>query len=222
MTVPTIHARVRNTLDDPDTSAFITGDYLARLYDNLTVFTTRRNRFVSRVALLCVVYVVIATASVSKVSFGGLEITDLSLIAKAIPPIVAFTAVRFCASAISADIVARVADSIVSLRYPTVAASGLTGIPGLRTTLGLERLLADWTKSRWTSGRLSLATPVIGSMTFYGFEVYATIKNFTLFGSHDPLMWVSLIVSAYLLIESGGLVSTYVRSPIPGLGRASA
>jgi hypothetical protein len=198
---------------DAEAAGFLGSDYLQGITHGLRDWETQYRRQLGRALIAAVIFIALVEASVSRLSFGGVELTDLSLPLKLIPVFFAYTMVEAVVARVGAQSWRRVWSATVKVLQPRLSSEHLDlfMLPAQPYVLSeVVDFSAIALSSRRTGSLLGGATvafyyvatlllPVI-------FLSYCYIRLFDGNGFGSISTWLSLAASVLFLVNAGILI----------------
>jgi hypothetical protein len=181
-------------------------EYLTDLRENWRALSSNHQRAISLMLISMAVFELLARGAIEKATFLGIEVSNLGIIRKAMPVIVAYFFYDAAHTHYMQRLFSRVHMKIYSLIHPDVSKANLDALllppfPSIRGPLtfgsytpGLEgsRVLPvfDWV--------MNIAV-MLGVLVF---ESYAYILQFAEFRATDRLLWITLVMTVFLIVTA--------------------
>jgi hypothetical protein len=202
--------RIESVLADADNREY-GKTYLADLKENWKETTTAIGKTLLLAALSMTLFELLTRGAISKASYAGVEVTDLSLIRKVLPAIVAYFYLDLVVLHMRNMHLRRTYIGAFSKLYPAFKQERLEYFtaPRMHTATFMPYLIFDPKEKQggvYVALMLSLAIVSL-FLTIPLFEVYAYIIQLRRISVEDPLVWATLPVT--LLIISAALLAVY-------------
>lgn len=195
-----ISEKTTEVFSDPDLSSY-RSDYIKELRENWSRNNDTQSRDLILLVLLAAIFELISRSAVGKISIGPIEVSDLPIIAKVLPIIIAYLYYDIAVLAAWHDLFSSANTALMSLAYPKAAEEDFDVLLHPR----LHALAAPGLPVNSTL--LKVVNAFLGLMILLGaiaFEIYAFYALFHRFGYTDIVVWASLSVS--ILLMSAALV----------------
>jgi hypothetical protein len=197
-----LESRIETALRISEEKQFAT-DYLDIIREALNVADGRLIKLSGTMIVLIATFEFIARAAIAEASFGGLKVTDLSLIQKLLPVLVAFLASRLVAITAVRAILLAAYNEMFRRIAPKMYENHLEAL-SFPPSFSAELLLGRFSSSK-------TAVDVVGFITVGGilllivgplaFECYAYFRNFVAFGYSDVTIWLTLLIVLLLSFQ---------------------
>jgi hypothetical protein len=188
--------------------AFITSEFFDGVTHGLRDWEGQFRRHLARALVVAVIFVALIEASVTEVSFGGLQLTDLSLPLKLIPVYFAYTVVDVIVARVGAQTWRRVWSSTIKIKEPDACKAHLELFMLPAHPYVLSEVVDYSTVGEhktWTRTVLSVATVGFFYAAIlllpFAFLLYCYVRLFDRNGLDDWTTWLSLALSALLTAE---------------------
>lgn len=198
-----IDDRVMAAFSDASVLGYVI-EYLETLRDNQRQLGTDIKQAALLLLLLVVIFELITRAAVAEVTLGVFKVSDVTLIYRAIPAIVAYLCHNLMFLMILRKKTETVHDSIIKKVYEPIYNNNLFAyLTPHYGSLTNDNYLADNnSKSGSFLSALSLITGGILILTLLGFQIYAFYHLFVKFTTSNVFVWLSLVVSLMFLIRA--------------------
>jgi len=172
-------------------------DYIVQVRTNLGSAEERLQKLFLRSLFLMVAFVLFSRAGISEFTLGPLKITDLSLVQKLIPAIMAYTYYELHAAATMRRLLREVHDELLNVLNETLAKKDLQFYLLPHSPFVAEEIISRAPDCSLAPLVVNLSLPLIASIIIapLAFLVYAFMRCFAQFGFGDVLVWIVLIVS---------------------------
>lgn len=201
MTSKSIATRIQAAIDD-DTRVFMSR-YLELVRENMQQASDKFHSTFLLIIFLMAVFELLNRAAISEVTLGPFKLSDVSLLIKLLPVVIAYYYYLTCTMLAMIGAQRTVIDSVVAIMYGPLYDNDLEYYLYPVSPLFAESLITTATK-----GRIISAIDAIGSnfqkvIWFLPliFQVYAFYRCFRAFGFSSIIVWVALVISAVFCIQ---------------------
>jgi hypothetical protein len=209
----TLASRIDTAFRDPTTRGY-GNDYLSAVRKNLEDLSRDMRRFQFLTLVIAVIFELISRTAVQNVQVGPVQVSDLSLIQKALPIIFSFTLHQMVYLNLSGVLLGRVHDELIRNLYPSlkeqevqgfllVAGSPLHDVRIQRANTRLRVMLRLFT--------VIAGLGILGASAIVG--LYMIVTLFITYGWGDWLVWCSTAISAVIAFH-GLLLFLYTLSMV--------
>lgn len=199
----TISERVSVALGD-ESSVTAARDYLLEaVRENAKSIEESFSKLGRAVLVFCVAYELLKRASLAEMSFGGMKITDLSLVQKALPLAIAYLYNRLIATLAIRRFLQELHFALVEKLYPSFVTTGLwrLALPGSNEAVNFAAIGASRGQG---AAVLNLSIPeaaatILGPFLFWCYAVWTLFSGF---GERDIFVWAVAVLSIPLLVQA--------------------
>jgi hypothetical protein len=198
----TLKERIDRALTGTDDKESV-GKYLDVIRSNLRDCTAMFDRRVQTLIIAIIGLELIAQAAVSEVSFAGIKLSDLNLVQKLLPCVIAYLYYSLATVISYRRLLEEVHDRVTGHLFPAFLANNLEFYGHPPTVFHLEKIIASDVGGRFGSFLDGLTTPLklvlgLGPAVYVA---YAECRLFALFGAKDLLVWISFVVTLLLVVH---------------------
>ncbi len=187
---------------DEGTRDYLTSEYVRYVQDLVLRYSDTFSRLLRLTVVLMVAFMLITFASIERISVGGLEVQDLSILQKLLPVVVAFMYSEVIATRTLANAAAQIRNSILLKRFPRIHENVLLVLnPQVGWNLPSLGLVPS-ARPGMAYARLTTTAQLVAWLSPYAFTVYAYVQLFALFGFGDPFVWISLLLTTILITQA--------------------
>jgi hypothetical protein len=208
--------RVNVAFADPKVKEFA-NDYLAVIQEDMRYINTRFQKLIIQIFLLFFVFIILSGASVVQITLGSVQLSDLSLIEKLLPIVIAYTYYELAGFAAMRQLQNELHDRIVELLYKPLYNNDLELYLRPSSALNTADILMFGTKGFLSDFSKNLTIPLY-VIIFFGalvFEIYAFNALFVAFGFVDIVVWLALLVSLFFLLQGLIFFALYIELGYP-------
>lgn len=203
--IKNVQERITELITDPEVSDEQLEFFEKRLWENQVYSESKSMKFLFFFAFTAAVWFFIKSASISKLSFIGLEFEELSIPMLVLPPIAAFCFYIFhCYFGIS-NVISRTLDEYYAQKLQSVDNTGLTALLVHPTVQSIEISVVKLGEKSKLSSLISLVWPIIMAFILWIFPLPLLIwMAWCMFTSSAVSTWSigSLVLVAVLVIQS--------------------
>jgi hypothetical protein len=197
--VEKLERNAEDLFNNDESRTYLIGPYLDHLRENLRDIGSAYGRSFTFVLLVIAAFELFARAAVDKASLGPFEVTELSLIQKALPVIGSYFFYDLAVIGIRGAQVNNVYGRILRLLHPEFHRAGLLIlIPPHRSSLVPQRMPGQRTNGLYE--RLSSALYYLVIFGIPCWDVYAFIILFGNFHISDVTLWIAFVISVLYII----------------------
>lgn len=210
--IDSVKKRVNVAFADPKEKEFAK-DYLAAIQEDMRYINTRFQKLIVQIFFLFFVFIILSGASVVQVTLGSVQLSDLSLIEKLLPIVIAYTYYELIGFAVMARLQNELQGRIVELLYKPIYDNYLDLFLTPSSALNTAKILSSGTKDFLSSLLVNLTRPLLVIIFFgaLGFEIYAFYVLFATFGFADIVVWLVLLVSLSFSLQGLIFISLFDR-----------
>jgi hypothetical protein len=146
----------------------------------------------------------LARGAISEASIAGLKFTDLSLIQKILPVLIAYLTYWLHSLYAFRRLLSEAHNQVMEKTQPAIYINDLDYYVKAHSAFSTENLLASNTEGIQSKfiGNLTKPFMLVIALGPTLFEIYAFYRCFSAFGIHDLIVWVVLIVSVPFVVQS--------------------
>jgi hypothetical protein len=146
----------------------------------------------------------VVRGAIGKATFLGIELSDLAIVRKALPVVVAYFFYEAATSNTHSVIFFDVYDTIFRQLQPAIADAKLHMLtaparPAIQGPLMYRQHTPGFENKRFIRG-LDLLFNLISMLGILAFEIYAYVLQFAAFRATDPLTWIALVATLLFLV----------------------
>jgi len=179
-------------------------EYLKAIRENMRTTEDEFIKVGKTLLVAAVGFEFLARAAISEASVGGFKFTDLSLVQKFLPVIIAYLTYWMHSLIARRRLLREVHDTFIEKLHPEFYSNNLEFYSEPPSPFNTQILIFRNTEGLYSSLMDNLLVPFIIVITFGPvlFEVYAFYRCFLTFGWDSVVIWSALVISLLFLTQS--------------------
>lgn len=180
-------------------------DFLQVLLLKMQIILDRERNSLLRLFFLFALFILFSTASVAEATFGPIKITELSLITKILPLLIAINYYELVTLWASHSLLVETINNMYRLIHEPIIKNDLTFFMTSDWLFGFE-LFTDWIQDDYIFKKINnfIMNSIIWGIALSAllFECYAFVRCFSIFGVFDLSLWIILIFAIITLAKT--------------------